>query len=159
MSPWTIEIQPLHAGHRHALQLHLMGLDAADRHARFGATLGDAALLAWVRQVEWASHGWWGAWSPAADAGLLGALQLTPTRHAGTCELALTVNPAIRRRGVATALLQTAVAARAGAGLATLVCQHGHPAVLRMAQTLGYAVRRQDAEPRLWLALPGGQQR
>jgi|LakMenEpi03Aug12_release.lakeMendotaPanAssembly.Ray.scaffolds.fasta_scaffold3182812_2 hypothetical protein len=32
MSPWITDIGPLDAGHRHALQLHLMTLDKDDRY-------------------------------------------------------------------------------------------------------------------------------
>ena len=154
MSRLSIDIHPLEAGHRHAMQLHLMGLDAADRHARFGCTLSDTALIAWAQGIDWRQDRWWGAWTADAEQGLLGALQLTPTRQSGTWELALTVHPALRRQGVATALLKTAAGAGKGAAVTTLVCENGHPAVPRMARTLGWRVRLQDQSHSVWLDLP-----
>jgi GNAT superfamily N-acetyltransferase len=153
MSPWITDIGPLDAGHRHALQLHLMTLDKDDRYARFGRTVSDDAVLAWMRDMHWNQTQWWGAWS-AADAGLLGGLQLTPTLQAGVCELALTVHPGARRQGVATALLQYVAETRTDTNLKALVCENGHLAVMRMAKTLGWGLRLREEAPRVWLELP-----
>ncbi|MDT8990569.1 GNAT family N-acetyltransferase [Curvibacter sp. APW13] len=153
MSPWITEIGPLDAGHRHALQLHLMTLDKDDRYARFGRTLCDDAVLAWIRDMDWNRTQWWGAWS-TADAGLLGALQLTSTSHPGVCELAFSVHPKARHFGVATAILKYVAETRTDANLKALVCENGHPAVVRMAKTLGLNSRQREEAPRLWLTLP-----
>ncbi|MDZ7919462.1 GNAT family N-acetyltransferase [Rhodoferax sp.] len=153
MYPLITEIGTLDVGHRHALQLHLMTLEKDDRYARFGRTLCDDAVLAWVQGMDWNQSRWWGAWS-AADIGLLGALQLTPTSYPGVNELALTVHPKARRLGVATSLLKYVVETRTDANLATLVCENGHPAILRMAKALGWNVRLQEEAPRVWLELP-----
>lgn len=151
MSPWITEIGPLDAGHRQALQLHLMMLNKDDRYARFGRTLSDDAVLAWVRDMDWNRTQWWGAWS-AADAGLLGALQLTPTSHPDVHELALSVHPKARHLGVATAVLKYVAETRTDANLKALVCENGHPAVLRMAKAAGLRLR--DEAPRVLLELP-----
>lgn len=153
MSPWITEIGPLNAGHRQALQRHLMTLDRDDRYARFGRILCDDAVLAWVRDMDWNRTRCWGAWS-AADAGLLGALQLAPTSHLGARELALSVRPKSRNLGVATALMKYVAETRTDAHLKALVCENGHPAVLRMAKTLGWGLRLREEAPRVWLELP-----
>jgi GNAT superfamily N-acetyltransferase len=153
MSPWITEIGPLDAGHRQALQLHLMMLDKDGRYSRFGRTLCDDAVLAWVQNMDWDRTQWWGAWS-AADTGLLGALQITPTSHAGVRELALSVHPKARHLGVATALLKYVADTRTDANLKALVCENGHPAVLRMAKALGLGLRLREEAPCVWLELP-----
>jgi GNAT superfamily N-acetyltransferase len=153
MSPWITEIGPLDAGHRQALQLHLMALDRNDRYARFGRTMSDDAVLGWVQSLNWYQAQWWGAWS-AAETGLLGGLQLTPTLHTGVCELALTVHPCARHQGVATALLKYVAETRTETDLKALVCENGHPAVVRMARTLGLGLRMRVEAPRMWLTLP-----
>ena len=153
MSAWITEIGQLDAGHGHALQLHLMALDKDDRYTRFGSALSDDAVLAWVRDMDWNRTQWWGAWS-AADAGLLGALQLAPTLHPGLCELALSVHPKARCLGVATAVLQYVAETQTEANLKALVCENGHPAVLRMAKALGLDLRLREEAPRVWLELP-----
>jgi len=141
MSPWITEIGPLDAGHRQALQLHLMMLNKGDRYARFGCALCDDAVLTWVRDTDWDRTQWWDAWS-AADAGLLGALQLTPTSHPSVHELALSVHPKTRHLGVAAAVLKDVAETRTGANLKALVCENGHPAVMRMAKALGLELIR-----------------
>ena len=83
-----------------------------------------------------------------------GGLQLTPTLQAGVCELALTVHPGARRQGVATALLQYVAETRTDTNLKALVCENGHPAVMRMAKTLGWGLRLREEAPRVWLELP-----
>jgi GNAT superfamily N-acetyltransferase len=153
MSPWITEIGPLNVGHRQALQLHLMMLDKDDRYARFGLAMCDDAVLAWVQNMDWERTQWWGAWS-AADAGLLGALQLTSTSHPGVSELALSVHPKTRHLGVATAVLKYVAETRTDASLKVLVCENGHPAVLRMAKALGLGLRLREEAPRVWLELP-----
>lgn len=146
------ELALLGAGHRHALQLHLLSLSPQDRCQRFGLALSDDRVMAWSRQRPWATEQWWGAWS-RPHAGLLGALQLAPTGHPEVWELALTVTAPARRQGVGTALLAAATLNGHTPQMRTLVCQHGHPTVARMAQRLGHGVRAQACEPRLWIDL------
>lgn len=134
---WSaIELGALQARHPHALGLHLLALERAARHARFGHTLDDSAVLAWVRSLPWAQQRWWGVWTRGEPL-LIGALQLAPAGMADW-ELGLSVAADARGRGLGTALLATAAqdpAPRAGAGF---VCVHGHPAVRRMAHRLGW---------------------
>ena len=146
MWPSTLEISPLLPVHRGALGLHLLALPAEHRHARFGATLSDEALLRWVARLAWEQQRSWGAWH-SGDLGLVGVLQLTPTRQPGSWELALTVAAALHGRGVGTTLLATALGQMPD--VRQLVCEHGHAAVCAMAKRLGYTVRRQGRQLRL----------
>lgn len=148
MWPSTLEISPLLPAHRGALGLHLLALSRDDRHARFGMTLCDEAVLRWVARIAWSRQRWWGAWLQG-DLGLLGALQLTPTRRAGAWELSLTVIEQLRSRGLGTALLASAMGQMPD--VSCLVCQHGHAAMPAMARRLGYSVRMRGQQPGLEL--------
>ncbi len=150
---WSaIELGALDARHAHALGLHLLALEPAARHGRFGHTLGDEAVLDWVRRLPWAQQRWWGAWT-RGEALLIGALQLAPAGMTGW-ELGLSVAAPARGRGLGTALLATAaqhLPLRAAEGL---VCVQGHPAVRRMAHRLGWSVSADAAG--WWLRPPAG---
>lgn len=151
MWPSRLEISPLLPVHRGALGLHLLALPAEHRHARFGATLSDEALLLWVARLAWERQRCWGAWLPG-DLGLVGVLQLTPTRQPGSWELALTVAAALHGRGVGTTLLATALGQMPD--VRQLICQHGHAAVYAMAKRLGYGVQWQGRQLRLDTVAP-----
>ncbi|WP_369959067.1 GNAT family N-acetyltransferase [Limnohabitans sp. T6-5] len=98
-------------------------------------SIKDEALLSWVADIDWQTQRWWGAWLPN-DLGLIGALQLSPSRQSGQWELAMTVSAPIRRRGVGAVLLSTAV--EQTPEVECLVCHHGHIAVIAMTKKLGY---------------------
>lgn len=135
-----IEIAWLGHHHAAALGVHLLALNDDDRYARFGHRLNDAAVLRWVRRIDWQRDGWLGAWWAAEDA-LVGVLQLAPLStemaNAGTVEVAITVLPLLRRQGLATRLLATALVDERLAHCRLLLCHHGHPAVFALANRLG----------------------
>lgn len=80
---WSaIELGALAEHHAHALDLHLLALERAVRHARFGHTLSDRAVLDWVRGLPWAQQRWRGAWI-RSEALLIGVLQLAPAGPTG----------------------------------------------------------------------------
>lgn len=145
MWPSTLEISLLLPAHRGALGLHLLALAPYDRHARFGVTMRDEAVLAWVAQLAWHRQRWWGAW--LGDLGLLGALQLTPTRQAGTWELAMTVSAPVRGQHLGTRLMSAAIGQMPE--VKQLVCHHGHAAVHLMARRLGYGISVRGEQLRL----------
>ena len=124
-----------------------------DRYQRFGLRMSDEALWRWAQDLPLVSHRWWGAWLPPATSGdhlLAGVLQLTPTTIPACCELALSVLAPVRRSGIATRLLETALTE--APALRQLVCHHGHTAVHAMAVPLGLeAQRAMDGSLRLVL--------
>lgn len=152
MSALITDISVLRPEHRHALQLHLLSLSADDRYQRFGATLGDAALIQWVRDMAWSRSCWYGAWA-GADAGLVGVLQLIPLSAKGVWEMALTVRPAARRSGVGSAMFATLMQDISSYPIRELVCHNGHPAVRRMAEVLKLAMCCQSQAPRIRINL------
>lgn len=111
--------------------------------------LPDDAIVAWVRCIDWQRDRWMGAWC-GPDA-MLGTLQLAPTRCPRTWELAQTVASPARRQGVATRLLATALCDPRLATCRRLMCHHGTPAIVAMAQHLGLTVAAGTGEPVLVL--------
>jgi len=150
MWPLTIEIGPLGEKDRPALGLHMLALDADDRRSRFGLGLGDASVLAWVHHIRWQETQWTGAWGEPG-LGLLGAVQLAPTGRAGHWELAMTVARPLRRQGLGTALLASALRDGTAHSVRGLVCLHGHPSLHGMARRLGLDMHVQVNEPRVRL--------
>lgn len=148
----SLDLHPLSSGHQHALSLHLLTLDANDRATRFGLALKDAAILDWVARIDWREQRWWGAWLPG-DLGLGGAVLLAPCETAGCWELALSVDPQLRRGGLGTALVQCALAQ--APDVRRVVCYHGHSVMRALARRSGYSVRAYRDSPRLELLLPG----
>jgi len=153
MSPSPIELGALNARHAPALGRHLLALNGDDRYARFGHPISDDAILRWVHRIRWRTDRWTGAWG-GSDALFMGALQLAPTRQSGIWELALTVAAPVRHQGVGTALLAAALRDMSRSTCQALVCQHGHPALKRMAQHLGLALSEHCSEPRATLHRP-----
>lgn len=145
----TLELVPLSVGDCRALAAHLLALDADDRYARFGCTLGDAALRNWVHGISWPAQRWWG-WRWRTGPGLLAALQLVPTAEPGAWELALSVQRPVRRLGLGTALLSAAVCG-ADTELHCLLGHHGHAALVAMGRRLGYGVQLSGQAPRVRL--------
>lgn len=133
----NLEIYRLLPAHRSALGLHLLSLSSDDRYDRFGMALQDETILKWVSNIDWQSQRWWGAWLPS-DIGLVGALQLSPCRQENAWELAITVNALIRRHGIGSLLLASAVEQSSDVHL--LLCQHGHKAMRAISKELGYKV-------------------
>lgn len=141
-----LELGPLDATHRAAVQLHMLSLSADDRYRRFGTLASDRSLINWVAQHMDGDQLWWGAWLP--DLGLIGVAQLAPMHRPDMRELGMSVHAAMRCRGVATALVTMALQSRWATQACAVVCQQGHPAVLRMVRRLGHTVHQHgDACP------------
>lgn len=154
MSPWTLEIRPLAVGDRQAVCAHWLDLDPQDRYQRFGLSLSDEALWRWAQGIDGSTQRGWGAWRCTGSGRtprLAGVLQLTPARHGPCSELALSVQAPLRRLGIGTRLLVSALASTPTTH--ALICHHGHVAVLTMAARLGLSVTR-SSDGSVWLRRP-----
>ncbi|WP_019560865.1 MULTISPECIES: GNAT family N-acetyltransferase [Caldimonas] len=138
MWPSTLELQRLQPAHAHALQVLMLSLSRADRHARFGHALDDAALCAWVEALDWQTQRAWGLWA-APDVGLVAALHLFDMDQARSHELAVVVHPRLRRRGLARLLLQAALAQ--APEVSRLWCAHAHPFIRAECAHHGWSLR------------------
>jgi GNAT superfamily N-acetyltransferase len=69
-------------------------------------------------------------------------------------ELALSVLPQWRYRGVARTLFKNAVEHAVSSGILGFACIYGHPATLRIARSLGLRCSVQTADPRVIVRIP-----
>jgi GNAT superfamily N-acetyltransferase len=117
---------------------HLLALALEDRHARFGAGRGDAAVAAYARGLDPSRARLVGG---VDDAGgrVVGLAEAHPTELPGAYEIAVSVHPDHRRRGLGRRLAAAAVAAAFAAGAATAEFHYapGNRAVARLAAALG----------------------
>lgn len=146
----TERVQRLDARARPAVLAHLLALDADDRYGRFGSALRDPGIRALVARLDFERDLLLGV---EDGDGLIG-LAYVGLGGGALAELALSVAPSWRRRGVARMLFAHAARRVAGQGIAGFACIHGHPATLRIARGLDLPVRLSGGEPRAVVALP-----
>jgi len=133
-----------------AVLTHLLALDPDDRYARFGFAISDAGISTYVGRldferdlllgVEFAGH-------------LIGFAHVSCSGGA-LAELALSVSPQWRYRGVARTLFKNAAERAVSSGILGFACIYGHPATLRIARSLGLRCSLQTADPRVIVRIP-----
>ena len=98
----------LGVGDTHAIVQHYVGLPAHDRYLRFCGAISDFAIERFVRQcIGRRDHLFMGY---VAAPSLIGIAHLAPSDAiVGECELALSVDPDFRRRGIAKRLAREAI--------------------------------------------------
>ncbi|MCU0951104.1 MAG: GNAT family N-acetyltransferase [Burkholderiaceae bacterium] len=130
--------------HARDLRLHFLSLTADDRRLRFGRSMNDAALGAYVDRIDFARDALFGVFD--ADLVLIGVAHLA--RGTDRAELGLSVLPAGRRGGIAASLLDRAIThARAcGITLLTLHCMSENEPMRRLAQRARMTVAREHGE-------------
>ncbi len=144
------------------LRDHLLRLDAADRRMRFGHALGDQAIDAFVRKINWLQD----RVSVAIDADgvVVGAVHISRLDD-GAAELAFSVEPVHRGRGVGQALAARALLAARNAGYRRvhIFCLAENIAMRRLAARCGMRLaceatdcegcqRLEPATPLSWLS-------
>jgi GNAT superfamily N-acetyltransferase len=132
--------------HERALALELLlGMDAEDRHRRFGRAMSDEGIRAYVARMDWDETTVLGAFD--AHARVIGILELTDLPH-GSCEIAVVVAPAQRGRGVGLALMHRALlkARVHGRERVMLLCQADNEPMRRLARSAGLSARAADGE-------------
>lgn len=145
-----LELSSLASTHRNALSAHLLCLSAEDRYERFDANLRNEALPQWIAGIDWQQQRWWGAWFPQTRV-LVGSLQLVPTPEPGTWDIGLTVIEGLRRQGIGTMLLATAMAHMPALRHLTGHC--GHPAITAIGERLGFETVAEAQIPRVEFSL------
>ena len=141
-------IRQLQPGDARALLRHLFRLSRDDRRRRFGASVPDAFVTAYVRRIDW-QRTVIVAWVEGSHVRGAAALAWPRVRWLdGGADIAVEVEPDWRRQGIADALLREAVAAAR---------QHKVPAISfstladnqpikRLAQRYGARMTRLGAE-------------
>lgn len=147
--PWTVVALAL--GDRAALQAHFLALDSEDRRLRFGVTLRDERIAAYVDGIDFDADTVLGVHDYGGS--LVGAAHLARTGRDG--ELGLSVLPACRNRGIGNALLCRAAQHARSVGLERLFmhCLAENGAVVHLARKNRMRIGHEQGEANAWLEL------
>jgi predicted Fe-S protein YdhL (DUF1289 family)/GNAT superfamily N-acetyltransferase len=127
--------QRLGSAHTMATLTHLMALSADDRRARFGHTLSDEALARFVAALDWGGQWLWGIME---NEHIVALAHLSPPVSDEAWELAVSVLPSERARGLGRQLLNAArevAGAVAPGGVLMMRGSAQNPALQRLART------------------------
>jgi GNAT superfamily N-acetyltransferase len=107
MKTMTPAISPVRLGEpdRPLLERHFLLLDAEDRRLRFGSTIADNGLRAYVARLDFAHDGLFAVQDE--DLSVLAVIHVAPS--GSSAELGLSVLPSWRGKGLGNALFQRAV--------------------------------------------------
>ena len=134
----TFNVQSLNVTMRNMLLAHFLALPIRDRWLRFGAPLAPAVIAAYVDGIDFARDVVFGAHDDRLA--LVGVAHLAV--QADSAELALSVLPAHRGRGIGAALFERAVAHARNRRIPRLVMRYrrNHAPVVRIVQRFGMHV-------------------
>lgn len=133
-------------------------LSGDDRHQRFGSTISNDAIEKWIKNLSWGEDLLFGDWRLdhfSRPIELIGVLQLAPMNAFGSYEIAMTVLPAYRRQGIATAMVSTAIKTRPLQPIKKIICQNGHPVMHSIVRTLGLDAHYQNLPPKMHILCDG----
>jgi GNAT superfamily N-acetyltransferase len=147
-----IHIRELTRLDRSALEDHFVALGRADRRLRFGASLNDAALRAYVGRIDFERDAAFGVFDD--DLRLVGAAHLA--RASEHAELGVSVLPEHRGRGIGGALLGRAHmrARNWGIGALFMHCLTENAAIMHLARKQGMEIVAETGEADASLKLP-----
>lgn len=137
---------------RPALEAHFLALGANDRRLRFGGQLGDSAIRAYVKRIDFERDAVFGM--SGEDLHLVGVGHVG--RGEGYAELGISVLEWGRGRGIGGALLARAHLRARNWGVRALFmhCLAENAAMMRLARKQGMAVVTEAGETDAWLQLP-----
>ena len=142
-SPAAPAVRRLAARDRAAILAHLLALNPDDRYGRFASALSDRAIASYVARIALSNDL---AFGIGENSGRLSAF-INLAVHDEIGELGASVLPAYRRQGQARRLFAAALAHAGHLGIARVHLATGHPAALRIAHGLGYAVDIRPTSP------------
>jgi GNAT superfamily N-acetyltransferase len=147
-----IHIRELTRLDRGALEDHFVALGRDDRRLRFGASLNDAALRAYVGRIDFERDAAFGVFDD--DLRLVGAAHLA--RASEHAELGVSVLPEHRGRGIGGALLARAHMRARNWGIDTLFmhCLTENAAIMHLARKQGMDIVAETGEADASLKLP-----
>ncbi len=130
-----------------------MSLPAADRRLRFGYTLSDASLQAYVRSLRFSRDAAFGGFDE--DGHLRAFAHLAFDSDQDTAELGISVAPEARRRGIGLALLDRAAthARNRGRSFLEMAYVPENEALASLARRAGMQMSYDPVEPRACLSL------
>ena len=120
-----------------AIEQHLLGLAPQDRRARFFGKLTDEAISAYAQRLDPSRAVLIGAFDPGER--LVGLAEAHPTDAVRTVEVAISIDPAFRHRGLGQRLVARALTAAfaRGAESAEFNFAPGNRPIVSMVRTLG----------------------
>jgi len=147
-APFTV-----HLGERdrEALEAHFISLGSEDRRLRFGSTIGDDGLRAYVARIDFERDGVFAVQDE--DLRLLAAVHIAITET--SAELGLSVLPEWRGKGLGSALFARAVTHLRNRGLSEVFvhCITENAAMMHLARKHGMRVVFSGSESDARLAL------
>jgi GNAT superfamily N-acetyltransferase len=134
-----------------ALEPHLLALGAEDRRLRFGASLNDAAVRAYLERIDFERDAVFGVFND--ELHLIGAAHVA--RSDGHAELGVSVLPGHRGRGIGGALLARARMRARNWGVHALFmhCLTENGAMMHLARKRGMEIVVESGEADAWLKL------
>ncbi len=138
--------------HRESLLRHFLELDGKDRRLRFGASIPDASVRAYVERIDLLQDAVFAVCGPGSE--LVGAAHLA--RSGAQAEIGLSVLPGWRRRGVGSAVLSRAVrtARSSGAESVVLQCLPENGSMMALARKHGLHIVNEDGAVYGWPDVP-----
>ena len=137
-SAWRIrELGPADRGH---IESHLLRLDCSDRFRRFCAVVTDDSIANLLSNLDWRRSLLVGCFVDGVLRGLVHMCDWPDGNE--EAELAISVDKAFRRSGMATALMQSAMRLSAENGLAAvaMTAQSENTPIKRFAVKLGFSM-------------------
>ena len=133
----VLHVRQLGTSDSRAIEQHLLALAPLDRRARFFGKLPDEAISAYARQLDPSRAVLIGAFDPGER--LVGLAEAHPTDAVRKAEIAVSIDPAFRDRGLAQRLVARALTASfvRGAQSAEFNFAPGNRPVVSMVRTLG----------------------
>ena len=130
-----LRARQLTSGDLPAIERHLLGLGPSDRHARFRGSRADEMIRAYARQLDPSRVILVGAFAPQGR--LVGLAEVHPSGT--TAEAALSIDPAVRRRGLGRNLMSRAMglAFERSVQSAEFIFSPDNHAIVRLVQSLG----------------------
>lgn len=119
---------------------HLMALEREDLRLRFGRSMDERALRAYVDGIDFCNDRLFGIYG--TDFRLIGMAHLAVNRATKWAELGLSVAPASRRLGAGETLLRHAArqASNLGVRIIYMHCLRENEAMMRLAAKAGFRV-------------------
>jgi len=136
---------------RAALEAHFLALDSEDRRLRFGASISDEGVRAYVARIDFAHDG---LFAVHDDESKLLAVVHVAVGH-GTAEMGLSVLPGHRGEGLGNALFTRAVVHLRNRGEPKVFvhCISENAAMMHLARKHGMRIVNEGAESDAHLAL------
>jgi GNAT superfamily N-acetyltransferase len=152
----TIDVRRLDDTARPSLVAHYLALPVLDRWLRFGRSLAPAGVASYIDRIDFQRDAVFGV--DDQRLGLVGVAHVA--LDDSVAEVALSVLPAHRRRGIASAMFGSAMAHARARRISRLFMQFlaDNVPILRIARRFDMAVYANDgnAEAHLRLASPAG---